>query len=256
VLVVSVLGANVALAEPEQGFPNDSRYSWNNVTIVAGGFITGIVPNSAFKDVMYVRTDIGGAYRYDPFSHKWTPLNDIFSSTDWNLMGTESIAVDPVQPWRVYLAQGTYTQSWAGKGAILASDNFGLTFRRSDLPIKLGSNEAGRYSGERLGVDPQHPNVLYLGSRNNGLWKSSDFGRNWNQVTTFPITSATNGASISAPMVAASSTEIPLPETDCCDRRAGARRSGASIVRDSALRFAVTRRSPTEIACKPDPFRG
>jgi hypothetical protein len=102
VLVVSALGANVALAEPEQGFPNDSRYSWNNVTIVAGGFITGIVPNTAFKDVMYVRTDIGGAYRYDPFSNKWTPLNDIFSATDWNLMGTESIAVDPVQPWRVY----------------------------------------------------------------------------------------------------------------------------------------------------------
>jgi hypothetical protein len=33
-------------------------------------------------------------------------------------------------------------------------------------------------------------------------------------------------------------------------------RSGASIVRDSALHFAVTRRSPTEIACKPHPFRG
>ena len=76
VLVVSALGANVALAEPEQGFPNDSRYSWNNVTIVARGFITGIVPNAAFKDVMYVRTDIGGAYRYDPFSNKWTPLNE------------------------------------------------------------------------------------------------------------------------------------------------------------------------------------
>jgi hypothetical protein len=49
VLGVSALGANVALAEPEQGFPNDSRYSWNNVTIVAGGFITGIVPNTAFQ---------------------------------------------------------------------------------------------------------------------------------------------------------------------------------------------------------------
>jgi hypothetical protein len=33
---------------------------------------------------MYVRTDIGGAYGYDPFSNKWTPLNDIFSATDWN----------------------------------------------------------------------------------------------------------------------------------------------------------------------------
>ena len=86
---------------------------------------------------MYVRTDIGGAYGYDPFSNKWTPLNDIFSATDWNLMRTESIAVNPVQPGRVYLAQGTYTQSWAGNRAILASDNFGLPSAARTYPSSL-----------------------------------------------------------------------------------------------------------------------
>lgn len=194
-LLIAALGVSVALfaSQPAQG---QSSYSWNNVTIVAGGFITGIVPNPAFKNIMYVRTDIGGAYRFDPFSNQFTPLNDIFSAVDWNLMGTESIAVDPVQPWRVYLAQGTYTQSWAGNGALLSSTDFGYTFQRINLPIKLGSNEAGRYSGERLAVDPQHHNILYFGSRNDGLWKSADFGHTWNQVTTFPITGPTNGVGL------------------------------------------------------------
>src|SRR5450755_1215867 len=154
-LLMVALGVNIALVAPQPAQGQSSQapnYSWKNVTIIAGGFITGIVPNPGFKNVMYVRTDIGGAYRFDPFTNEWTPLNDIFSATDWNLMGTESIAVDPVEPWRVYLGQGTYTQSWAGNGALLSSVDFGYTFHRTNLPIKLGANEAGRYSGERLAV--------------------------------------------------------------------------------------------------------
>jgi len=188
------------------------HYQWKNVKIVAGGFITGIIPHPTIPHVLYVRTDIGGAYRYDPLFKKFTPLNDIFNQNDWNLTGTESIAVDPVEPWRLYLAKGTYTQSWAGNGAILRSTNFGLSFQRTDLPIKLGANEAGRYSGERLAVDPQHHNVLYLGTRNNGLWKSTDFGANWSQVSTFPVTGPTSGVGVIFVLFQPTSTK-PKQET-------------------------------------------
>jgi len=189
-----------------------SDYSWKNVKIVAGGFITGIIPHPTLPGISYVRTDIGGAYRYDAFSKKWTPLTDIFNQNDWNLTGTESIAVDPVDPARLYLAQGTYTETWAGKGAILRSRDFGITFDRINLPIQLGSNEPGRYSGERLSVDPQHHNILYFGSRNNGLWQSSDFGSNWHQVTSFPVTGPTSGVGIIF-VVFQPTSRKPLKET-------------------------------------------
>ena len=192
-LALTFLACDVSQA---QSSPAQVNYKWQNVKIVAGGFITGIVPHPRVPGVAYVRTDIGGAYRYDAESKKWTPLTDQFNQNDWNLTGTESIAVDPVDPARVYLAQGTYTQSWAGNGAILRSRNFGISFDRIGLPIKLGSNEAGRYSGERLAVDPQNHNVLYLGTRNNGLWKSSDFGSTWNQVSSFPVTGPTSGVGV------------------------------------------------------------
>lgn len=171
-------------------------YNWKHVKIVAGGFITGIIPHPTIPGVTYVRTDIGGAYRFDPFSKKFVALTDIFNQSDWNLTGTESIAIDPVEPSRLYLAQGTYTEVWSGKGAILRSWDFGRSFERIDLPIQLGSNEPGRYSGERLAVDPQHHNVLYFGSRNNGLWKSSDFGATWGQVSMFPVTGPTAGVGV------------------------------------------------------------
>src|SRR5258707_343278 len=168
-------------------------YTWKNVKIVAGGFITAIVPHPTVPGLMYVRTDIGGAYRYDAHVGRWTPLTDVFIAADWNLLGTESITADPVDPHRVYLAQGTYTQSWAGNGAVLRSADFGASFKRTDLPIKLGANEAGRYSGERLAVDPLRHKILYLGTRNNGLWQSTDFGASWPQVARFPVTGPPGG---------------------------------------------------------------
>src|ERR1035437_3700833 len=183
-------------AQTHGSWDHHSDYRWKNVKIVAGWFITGIIPHPTSPGIAYVRTDIGGAYRFDAFSKKWTPLTDLFNQNDWNLTGTESIAVDPVDPARLYLAQGTYTESWAGNGVILPSRDFGFSFDRVPLPIQLGSNEPGRYSGERLAVDPQHHNVLYFGSRNNGLWKSADFGATWNQVTSFPVTGPTSGVGV------------------------------------------------------------
>jgi len=171
-------------------------YRFDNVKVVAGGFITGIVPHPRLPGVMFVRTDIGGAYRYDAPSNHWTPLSDLFNQDDWNLEGTESIAIDPVDPARVYLAQGTYTETWSGNGAILRSGDLGRSFDRIALPIQLGANEPGRYSGERLAVDPQHHNVLYFGSRNNGLWRSTDFASTWSQLTTFPVTGPTSGVGV------------------------------------------------------------
>jgi hypothetical protein len=191
-LQISVLGQ----AQHRDSRDHSQDYHWKNVKIVAGGFISGIIPHPTIPGLAYVRTDIGGAYRYDAHSKKWTPLTDLFNQNDWNLTGTESIAIDPVDPARVYLAQGTYTESWAGNGAILRSNDFGSSFDRVDLPIQLGANEAGRYSGERLAVDPQHHHVLYFGSRNNGLWKSSDFGKTWSQVASFPITGPTSGVGV------------------------------------------------------------
>lgn len=210
---LSALALGMAcVAATAQGFGPDSRYEWKNVKIVAGGFITGILPDPHIPGLMYVRTDIGGAYRIDPITKRWIPLTDIFNQNDWNLGGTESIAIDPVDSSRIYLAQGDYTESWAPNGAILRSHDFGMTFDRVNLPIQLGSNEPGRYSGERLAVDPQHHNVIYFGSRNNGLWRSMDFGKTWAQVTTFPVTGPTSGVGVIFEAFQPTGTK-PLQET-------------------------------------------
>lgn len=159
-------------------------YEWSNVAIGGGGYITGIVYNPTEEGLAYVRTDIGGAYRFDKEKDKWVAITDCFGGDEWNLIGIESIATDPVDTNRVYAACGTYMGS---DGALIASDDYGKTWKRFDLPFGCGGNNSGRGTGERLMVDPVNNNNIYFGSRNNGLWKSTDYGETWAQVESFPV---------------------------------------------------------------------
>ncbi len=93
-LLVCSLAA-FALAGSAQTVPQE-RYSWKNVQIVGGGFVDGFVFHPTAPGVRYARTDMGGAYRWDQSAHRWQPMLDWLSYKDRNLMGIESIAVDPV----------------------------------------------------------------------------------------------------------------------------------------------------------------
>ncbi|MDP9002493.1 MAG: carbohydrate-binding protein [Myxococcota bacterium] len=155
------------------------------MTILGGGFVTGIVFSPIEKGLVYARTDIGGAYRWNGADQSWTPLTDEFGRADSNFMGIESIAADPMDANRLYAAVGMYVKPWVGNGAILRSSDRGNTWARTDVPIQMGGNENGRSNGERLAVDPNEPSVVYFGSRNKGLWKSTDAGTTW-RLANFP----------------------------------------------------------------------
>ena len=161
--------------------PPTEPYAWSNVVIGGGGFVTGIITHPRQKGLMYARTDVGGAYRWDASVQRWIPLTDGIGDVDFT--GIESLAVDPSDPGRVYLAAGIYSR---GKAAILRSADQGRTWLRTDVPFKMGGNEAGRFNGERLAVDPNDGDILFFGSRRDGLWKSADRGTTWQKVESFP----------------------------------------------------------------------
>ncbi|MFD3718490.1 RICIN domain-containing protein [Streptomyces sp. NPDC058674] len=172
-------------------------YAWKNAQVVGGGYVTGLVFNPREKGLLYARTDMGGAYRWDTAAEQWIPLTDWVGEKDWNLLGIDSLATDPVDPNRLYLAAGTYTNDWAGNAEMLRSTDRGRTFQRTALPFKLGANEHGRGAGERLAVNPADNGTLLLGTRKNGLWRSTDHGVTWSQVSSFPVKDgASSGAGI------------------------------------------------------------
>src|SRR5262245_53473659 len=182
-----VIQIAISSSTPAQAAAADP-YAWKNVQIEGGGFVPGIIFNQTERNLIYARTDIGGAYRWDQTNQSWTPLLDKYGWDRWGYDGVVSLASDPVQTNRVYVAAGMYTNGWdPNNGAILRSSDKGDTWTETPLPFKLGGNMPGRGMGERLAVDPNRDSVRYVGKPSgNGLWRSTDFGATWSKVTSFP----------------------------------------------------------------------
>ncbi|KAJ7169606.1 hypothetical protein C8R46DRAFT_1217285 [Mycena filopes] len=187
--ILAVLTA--AFAAPLASAVSSQAYTWKNVKIGGGGgFVPGIVFNPKEQGVAYVRTDIGGAYKLNPATDAWTPLLDFADDARWNYWGVAALATDPVQINRLLLVD-TRNSFDPNNGNILISTDYGATFTPSPLPFKVGGNMPGRgklaKTGERLAVDPNSNGVLYFGAASGkGLWKSTNFGVTWTQVTSFP----------------------------------------------------------------------
>jgi len=173
--------------------PSHQPYLWRNVKIGGGGFVSGIVFHPAQRDLVYVRTDVGGAYRWNQEDRSWIPLNDMLGKESATHLGVLSLAVDPNNSNLLYLACGQYTQAWEkNHAALLWSRDQGATWSRAALPFKLGGNEDGRSTGERLQVDPHDGGILILGTNHDGLWMSTGHQLDtWRQVAGFPAAGVT-----------------------------------------------------------------
>ncbi|MFT9639716.1 WD40/YVTN/BNR-like repeat-containing protein, partial [Alcaligenes phenolicus] len=170
--------------------------SWTSVKWGGGGYVTGLIYHPANASLLYARTDVGGAYRWNATNSTWTPITDGigFGSGEGDFHGVESLALDPNNDQLVYMMTGiTVTQGHNGR--IYISSNRGDTWTHYDLPFPVGGNDNGRATGERLQVDPNNPSTLFYGSRTAGLWKSADSGRTWAQVTGLSSTTISGGGS-------------------------------------------------------------
>ena len=137
--------------------------TFGSMAIGGGGFVTGIIPSTTEKGLMYARTDVGGAYRRDSLNDKWIPLLDWVSTSQTGYMGVEAIALDPNNSDNVFMLVGTsYFNS--GTTAILRSFDRGNTFAISNVTSQFTAhgNGMGRQTGEKLIVDPNLGTILLL----------------------------------------------------------------------------------------------
>jgi xyloglucan-specific exo-beta-1,4-glucanase len=158
-------------------------YNWGNVSFEGGGFVSGIFPSKTQAGLVYARTDVGGAYRWDSTGGHWIPLMDNISQVNVGLYGTEALALDPQDSRRVYILAGTSYFS-NGKTMIFRSSDYGKTFDTVNVTtlFQAHGNGDGRQTGEKLAVDPQNSSIIFCGSRTKGLFKSIDTGKTWTSV--------------------------------------------------------------------------
>ena len=165
----------------------ESSYEWGTMRIGGGGFVSGIVTG---KDVMYARTDVGGAYRYNYDTESWEQLLAFVSDADRGLLSVDAMAIDPTDDNTAYFLCGCAYFS-AEKTVIFKTTDGGKTFKEFDVTnlIKVMGNGDGRQCGEAIAVDPDNPNVIYAGgdvtsneNSKSALIKSTDGGETWEPV--------------------------------------------------------------------------
>ncbi|OCT12186.1 hypothetical protein A8709_30540 [Paenibacillus pectinilyticus] len=166
-------------------------YNWQNVRIGGGGFVTGIAIHPTEPNLVYIRTDVGGALCWDEVNQKWIPLLNMIPREKYNEYGVDSIALDPSNPNVVYIAVGKYDYVGAPSD-ILKSTDRGLSWTSTGFTPRHYGNGSGRDLGERLAVDPNNSQTIYMGTRYDGLWRSTSGAStgSWEQVTNFPTLGA------------------------------------------------------------------
>ncbi len=172
-------------------------FTWGSVVMGGGGFVSAVIASKTERNVIYARTDVGGAYRWNEAGKSWVSILDWVGPDDVGLWGVDALALDPSNPSRVYMLAGT--SYWSnGKTMILRSDDYGETFDTINVTarFKTDGNGMGRQNGERLAVDPNNPDILFCGTRNDGLWKSADRGASWSKATGAPTLANDLGISL------------------------------------------------------------
>lgn len=171
-----------------------SDFVWSNVSMGGGGFVSAVIASPVDENLFYARTDVGGAYRWEEASAKWVSVMDWVDVSERGLLGVEALAVDPQESGKVYMVAGT--SYWNdGRTAFLRSSDRGKSWEviytwdstgakgGSVTWFKAHGNGMGRGNGEALAIDPNNPDVMFYGSKNKGLWKSTDNGTSWSHVS-------------------------------------------------------------------------
>lgn len=152
-------------------------YEYHHAPVPGGGFVTGFCFHPNEMNILYARTDIGGAYRYDFATSTWISLMDHVKSIEKWESYPLSIAIDPANPDWLYIAAGDWKNNY-----ICRSKDRGESFEYFPIPAGIHGNSPGRGTGERLIVDPSNPAIIYFGSQADGLLLSEDYGETWNRL--------------------------------------------------------------------------
>jgi hypothetical protein len=104
---------------------------------------------------------VGGVFRYNRQTKRWTQLLDGFGLNDRNVYSVDGLAVDPANGNTLYFAGNPADAA----GEIWKSTNAGETWRATGLrnaaKVYMGGNDDYRYEvGERIAVDPNNRDVV------------------------------------------------------------------------------------------------
>ncbi len=172
-----------------------AQVNWKNVSTLGMGYVDGITINPT-SNTKYVRTDVGGVFKYDNTNQKWINLfDDLITLNQRDISSVESFAIDKSTSGTkqvIYALSGNY----GFESYMLKSINDGQTWTVNqgwDATIKVYGNGDWRCAGERIAIDPNNSNVVFCGTRLSGLYKTTNAATTWNKILSFTAIGGNGG---------------------------------------------------------------
>lgn len=148
------------------------KYDYSNCPIPGGGYVTGFCFNSKERGILYIRTDIGGSYRYIYEENKWECLTESVNMSDLRATFPIAICSDNDSPNVLYSLSGINSPEGVfSKGLFSVSEDYGNTFDSVEVPFFVHGNLNGRGTGPRLVKPEKNGDYLLFASQRDGLWR-------------------------------------------------------------------------------------
>ncbi len=166
-----------------------ASYEWDHLLLGCYGFVCGMAIHPKDPTVMYVWTDVGGMYRWDPENEEWIQLMDVLGYEYSALKAAGGVALDPDDTNVLYAACGDKTLT-----DIIKSTDRGRTWSFTNFSEKVGSKTPilcynktiARAVGDPLLIDPNNANIMFFGTMENGFYRSADKGESWMKIESIP----------------------------------------------------------------------
>ena len=151
-----------------------------DLKVGAGGFVAGL--DIANDGTMVVRTDTNGAYLWN--GSQWLQLvtaSSMPAAFDFSGQGVYEIQVAPSNSSIMYMTFDGYVFKSTNKGTTWTQTAF-TAFNNSSDP----ANDSYRMNGQKMAIDPNNPNIVYVGTPSNGLYVTTNGGSTWSSVSAIP----------------------------------------------------------------------
>jgi hypothetical protein len=163
--------------------------NWQVLKVGAGGYADGL--DEAPDGTVVVRTNTNGAYLWNGSS--WQQL---VTSTS---MPAAFVAANPVSS-----GQGVYEIQIAPSnsnimymmfdGYVFVSTNKGTNWTQTSFAqVTEDPNDDFDAFGQKMAIDPNNPDIAYVGTPQKGLWVTKNGGTTWTQVTAVPVSGTSGG---------------------------------------------------------------
>jgi hypothetical protein len=156
---------------------------WQPAGFGGAGNFDGIFFDPEQPGVVYAASDVTGIFRSTDNGDHWE-----MRSVGLGNYEVSSFAVDPFDSNTLYAGVGAISSSH--KSGIYISHDAGLTWQHLTNTFTNTITFRRYRTINAIAPDPANQGYLLSGSRQNGVWRSTDSGNSWTQVYTAPLTSA------------------------------------------------------------------